>query len=80
MRDARIPARTTSRVLNTYVLIAGTPFLGAYTIFAPRLQRDGALALPLPGDGLGPDLSGASIGNTTSHSQWHREAYATGAA
>ena len=80
MRDASIPARTPSRVLSTDVLIARTPLVGAYTIFTPRLQRDGSLALPLPGDGLGPDLRGAGIGNTTSHSQWKREAYSTGAA
>ena len=80
MRDASIPDRIPSRVLSTDVIIARTPLVGAYTIFTPRLQRDGSLALPLPGDGLGPDLRGAGIGNTTSHSQWQREASSTGAA
>ena len=70
MRDASIPARIPSRVLSTDVLIARTPLVGAYTIFTHGLHRDGSLALPLPGEGPGPDLRGADLGDTTPRSQW----------
>ena len=43
------------RILIANVLLARAPILGADTIFAPRLHRDGALALSLTGSRLGRD-------------------------